>query len=212
MAKKSNKTEQVLKLLTKEEDMPEGVEEGDLVQDQEESSEELQVSEVEVSIKDKEPQELTYEAKLKIEIDPEVAIKEEKEAIQVPAVEISAPAMVEAVQAAPASTVEATPAATTEKVESQLFRQANHLVNLAEIFVTEKLDMVMERLNVCTCPTCSNDVMAMALNSLPTQYVTTDTGKQYLQLETYKKQYETDVIAALTKACVRVKAAPRHGE
>ena len=53
-------------------------------------------------------------------------------------------------------------------------------------------------------------MLALALNMLPTKYVTTDEGKQFLQLEMYKKQYETDVLSALTRACVRVKASPRH--
>lgn len=202
MAKKSNKTEQVLKLLTKEEDMPENAEEEESVRDE---SSEVQISEVEVSVKPKETQELTYEAKLKIEIDPEVAIKEE-EAPQAPVAEVPT---VDALTETPATA----PEEDTDKVESELFRRAgNHLINLAEIFVLEKVDDVMKRLGVCDCPVCRNDVLAMSLNGLPTQYVTTDMGKQYLQLEAYKKQYETDVIAALTKACVRVKAAPRHGE
>ena len=195
MAKKSNKTEQVLKLLTKEEDE--------------------QISEVEVSVKPKETQELTYEAKLKIEIDPEVTIKEE-EVPQAPVAEVP---IEPALTAAPATAIPETAPVTPEpkgagdKAESELFRRAaHHLVNLAEIFVLEKVDDVMKRLGVCDCPVCRNDVLAMSLNGLPTQYVTTDMGKQYLQLEAYKKQYETDVIAALTKACVRVKAAPRHGE
>ncbi len=68
----------------------------------------------------------------------------------------------------------------------------------------------MERMKVCNCKTCVNDVLALALNSLPTKYVTTEAGKQYFQLDEYKKKYETDILAALTKACVRVKAVPRH--
>ena len=86
----------------------------------------------------------------------------------------------------------------------------DHLVNLSEILVRERLELVMGKMKVCSCTSCVNDVLALALNSLPTKYVTTDAGKQYSQLEIYKKQYETDVLAALTKACVRVKAAPRH--
>jgi competence protein ComFB len=88
--------------------------------------------------------------------------------------------------------------------------QNDELVNIAEILAREKLALVMERMKVCTCRTCVNDVLALALNSLPTKYVTTDAGKQYFQLDVYKKQYETDILAALTKACVRVKASPRH--
>ncbi|MEL7656562.1 MAG: late competence development ComFB family protein [Bacillota bacterium] len=93
---------------------------------------------------------------------------------------------------------------------SAYMEQHDHLVNIAEILAKEKITLVMEKMKVCNCPTCINDVLALTLNSLPTKYVTTDAGKQYFQLDIYKKQYETDVLAALTKACVRVKASPRH--
>ncbi len=97
-----------------------------------------------------------------------------------------------------------------ERAGGAAIEQNDDLVNIAEILAREKLALVMERMKVCTCRTCVNDVLALALNSLPTKYVTTDAGKQYFQLDIYKKQYETDILAALTKACVRVKASPRH--
>lgn len=197
MAKKSNKTEQVLKLLTKDEEViAETIEEEQNQRegDREEIEPDMPLPEVEVSVKPKKPQELTYEAKLKIEIDPELAIKEEPLATE------------------PNPIKEEEGKAFNVKGESKLIDQSDHLINLAEVLVKEKIDMVMDRLKVCDCRTCVNDIMAMTLNNLPTKYVTTDSGKQYLQLEIYKKQYETDVIAALTRACVRVKASPRHGE
>lgn len=94
--------------------------------------------------------------------------------------------------------------------ESSFITENEHLVNLAEILVKDMLPEVMKKMNICTCDICTNDVMALALNNLPTKYVTTDMGKQYMKLDIYKKQYEIDVMAALTKACVRVKASPRH--
>jgi competence protein ComFB len=84
------------------------------------------------------------------------------------------------------------------------------LFNLTERLAREKVEEVMEKINVCDCPTCTNDVLALALNSLPNKYVTTDKGRLHLLLEIYKKQYETDIIAALTRASVRVKVSPRH--
>ena len=84
------------------------------------------------------------------------------------------------------------------------------LLNVTEKLVFEYVDEIMGKLKVCDCPTCKNDVIALALNSLPQKYVTTHAGKQFLLLDTYRKQYETDIISALTKACVRVKVSPRH--
>ena len=86
--------------------------------------------------------------------------------------------------------------------ELEHYHEHRLLINLAEIMVKENLEAVMDRMNICECD--------ISLNSLPTRYVTTDKGKQLIQLETYKKQYEVDVMAALTKACVKVKVVPRH--
>jgi len=174
MAKKSNKTEQVLKLITKEE-------EGQNPQ------EEAPLPEVEISVKPAEKKEHKIETKLKIEIEPEFEIKQQKKADEAS---------------------ETDPLAGYGGVMYQDGKVC--LVNLTEHLVKESAKEVMKRLNVCDCNSCTLDVLALALNSLPNKFITTDAGKQYLKLETYKKQYETDIIAALARACVRVKASPRH--
>lgn len=191
MAKKSNKTEQVLRLITKDEETRESLSEKELGTDLDFLAEEpkLPPSEVKISVKPKEEQELKYEAKLKIEIEPEIELKAKESEVQ-------------KIQAEPIQ----------ESDESSLIEQSDHLINIAEVLVKEKIALVMKKMNVCSCTPCMNDVLALALNSLPTKYVTTDAGKQYYQLDIYKKQYETDVLAALTKACVRVKASPRHSD
>lgn len=142
--KKSNKTEQVMKLITKEE--------------------------VEVT-----PQ-TEPEPELEPELEPEQEIKEQQ----------------------------------TMEEKNDKNTEQTYLANLTEHIVKEKADEIMGRLNVCTCSTCKLDVLALALNSLPNKYVTTERGRLHLKLEIYKKQYETDVVSALTKASVRVKASPRH--
>ncbi|QOX63932.1 competence protein ComFB [Anoxybacterium hadale] len=105
---------------------------------------------------------------------------------------------------------EASEPAAAESQLSAAVEKSGRLINLAEVLVKEKIGLVMEKMKVCTCQTCVSDITALTLNSLPAKYVTADKGKQSIQLDTYKKQYETDILAALTKACVRVKASPRH--
>jgi competence protein ComFB len=100
--------------------------------------------------------------------------------------------------------------ATKIQIENSLQSKSRCLINLSEMLTKEMLPSVMERMDVCTCPVCTGNVLALALNTLPTKYVTTDAGKQYTQLEVYKRQYELDVMAALTRACLRVKNSPRH--
>ena len=206
MAKKSNKTEQVLKLITKDEETI-----GKLAP--------------EVVLKEKPSQELKVEAKLTIEIDPEVELKKkdpvtvamtaepEKPATAEQPSEPEAPELKIAAEPEIASEPERAPEpelAAEKKPGRRRLEQGDPLLNLSEILVKEKAPDVMEKMRVCTCEACHNDVLALALNMLPTKYVTTDEGKQFLQLEMYKKQYETDVLSALTRACVRVKASPRH--
>ena len=157
----------------------------------------------EVAMKQSQEQELKIEKKITIELDPEITVKEADE---------NAPPTVIKV---PVETVAEKPAGAEDPDESrwpQMHPEEKrvYLVNLSEKLATDMVDEVMQRLNMCTCSMCKNDVLALALNSLTHNYVTTDAGKQYMLLEVYKKQYETDVLAALTKACVRVKAAPKH--
>jgi len=203
MAKKSNKTEHVLNLISKNED----VEEQDLpVTDEpktaavEEAVPAVPPPADAVEVLTKAPQEeneLKIEQKLKIELAPEIGIKasgEDKPDLVVTVPRDSFP---------------------QEDAEQEFYQMPPnekrvYLINLSEKLAREMVDEVMARLNVCTCPICKNDVLALALNSLDHNYVTTDAGKQYMLLEAYKRQYETDVLAALTKACVRVKSAPKH--
>jgi competence protein ComFB len=195
-AKKSNKTEHVLKLITKNDEASR--EDDYFGMDQEITAAEI-VPEVEI----KTPADLPHEDLVPAPaqtIQQEVPVVPVQEEVTAPVQQPKEPPTVRAFR-------ERESAGTTAAI---VLEQNDELVNIAEILAREKLALVMERMKVCTCKTCVNDVLALALNSLPTKYVTTDAGKQYFQLDVYKKQYETDILAALTKACVRVKASPRH--
>ena len=259
MAKKSNKTEQVLKLITKER-----IVDSDDTEQVEETEEKAKAKstpakskpedvaapadsetpEVEVDVKPAKSKESKVETKLKIEIEPEIEIKKQQKQqeelhIKVPVDADEVQAAQEAAQAAPAAPApqpapaavpqaapvppvppapQPAPAAPVESTVETLAmvteepgkKPSTCLINLTERLAREKVEEVMEKINVCDCPTCTNDVLALALNSLPNKYVATDKGRLHLLLEIYKKQYETDIIAALTRASVRVKVSPRH--
>lgn len=179
MAKKSNKTEHVLSLITKGDEPAEAME-------TQAAEAGIQECEVTVSLRDDQEKELRIERKLTVEIEPDIRIKGPDHASD--ELSVKAPGM----------------------ERGQGGERHAFLLNLTERLVADMVDDVMQKTNVCTCPVCKNDVMALALNSLSQNYVTSDAGKQYLQLDFYKKQHETDVLAALIKACVRVKAAPKH--
>jgi competence protein ComFB len=83
-------------------------------------------------------------------------------------------------------------------------------VNLVRIIAEELLPSVMKKLGVEETEENREDILALALNAVPTKYVTTEQGKQYAQLvEVYKLQYETDITTALTRASLKVMRSPR---
>lgn len=97
-------------------------------------------------------------------------------------------------------------------IENTLNDDKHHVYNVVELLAYEMVADVMDRMEVCTCQKCTSDVLALTLNTLPQKYVTSDAGKQYIQLATYKKQFETDVEIAMMRACMTVKTAPNHSE
>lgn len=85
-----------------------------------------------------------------------------------------------------------------------------NVFNLTEELAEGLLSIVMKKMEIEDTKENRNDVLALGLNYLPAKYVTTDEGKQYAKLiEVYRLQYESDVVAALTKASIRVKEKPR---
>jgi competence protein ComFB len=83
-------------------------------------------------------------------------------------------------------------------------------MNLVRIIAEELLPSVMKKLGVEETEENREDILALALNAVPTKYVTTEQGKQYAQLvEVYRLQYETDITIALTRASLKVMRSPR---
>ena len=97
-----------------------------------------------------------------------------------------------------------------KKIDSTIVCKKHQVFNVVETIANEKVLDIMTRIDMCTCEQCICDVLALALNTLPPKYVTSHAGKQYIQLEAYKKQLETDVAFALMKASMTVKEAPNH--
>jgi len=91
--------------------------------------------------------------------------------------------------------------------------QKESVFNLTKALTEEILDSVMKKMKIEDTKENREDVLALALNYLPAKYVTTDEGKQYSKLiEMYRAQYESDVVTALTKACIKVNDHPRNTE
>jgi len=85
-------------------------------------------------------------------------------------------------------------------------------INLVKEIAEELLPSVLSRLEVEDTQENREDILALALNKLPTKYVTTGGGKMYAQMiDNFKIQYETDVLTSLTRAAMTVKSKPRCG-
>lgn len=96
-----------------------------------------------------------------------------------------------------------------KKLQSSLIEK-NIVVNVVEVLAYEKVFELMKQMQICNCRSCTADVLAIALNNLPAKYVTSDAGKQYIQLDSFKMQMETDIVSELIKACLIVKESPKH--
>jgi len=82
--------------------------------------------------------------------------------------------------------------------------------NLVRAIAEELLPSVLNKLDIADTPENREDILALALNKLPTKYITSGGGKMYAQMiENYKVQYETDVLTSLTRAAITVKSKPR---
>lgn len=85
------------------------------------------------------------------------------------------------------------------------------LHNLTEDEVLNALIKVLVGIdNICECEICKMDIAAISLNNLKPNYVVTDQGYVYAKANNLNQQFNTDIIAAVTKAIDIVKNNPRH--
>ena len=83
--------------------------------------------------------------------------------------------------------------------------------NYMEDVVQDELEVLLaERENICKCQKCKYDMMVMALNRLPPQYVITNRGRLYTKLTEQEAQFKADVVKELTRAILKVSRNPQH--
>ncbi len=81
------------------------------------------------------------------------------------------------------------------------------LVNLVEQLVADRLDAVFEKFNCCRCDKCRRDVAALALNTIPAQYVVATPEELPALLASADTR---EIAGALVKAILYVKGHPNH--
>lgn len=83
-------------------------------------------------------------------------------------------------------------------------------VNVLEEIVKSRIDEFLKLFDVCTCPRCKCDVMALALGGLPSKYIVVDSSYVSPLLNFYSNRYMGAVTAQLSHACTVVKNNPHH--
>ena len=86
------------------------------------------------------------------------------------------------------------------------------LKNHMEVIVSEKVNDLLSGSDCCTCNDCVLDIMAIALNELPSMYVVSDKGKLFSQVKYSKNQEDITVVTAVTRAIKVVQDRPKHIE
>lgn len=79
--------------------------------------------------------------------------------------------------------------------------------------VFNELDKLIEkRDDICKCEKCRLDIVAIALNELPTKYVVSEMGELYTKANQMEVQCDADIIKEIIKAIDIVSNATKHDD
>lgn len=82
--------------------------------------------------------------------------------------------------------------------------------NYMETLVEQRFDEMKDELDCCTCEDCRNDVIAFALNQLPSKYIVSHKGEMYSKVNILSTQYNADIVTAIAAGVNVVKKHPSH--
>lgn len=82
--------------------------------------------------------------------------------------------------------------------------------NVMEEMVIEQIDKYIDKLGICKCQTCRNDLATLALNHLKPKYVNSEKGR--LISVTDKMSYDNilEIVGVIAECAESVKMNPRH--
>lgn len=84
--------------------------------------------------------------------------------------------------------------------------------NVMETLVEAKVDRLWKNHTGCTCDQCRDDVIALALNNLPPQYVATHAGALYVKLAQLENAREVEITHQVAAAMRVIGASPHYHE
>lgn len=84
------------------------------------------------------------------------------------------------------------------------------LKNVMETIVSNKLEEIWGKINMCHCEKCRDDIMACTLNRLPPKYVSTSEEELYARITSLINEEMYEVTIELLKSIKMVSENPRH--
>lgn len=84
------------------------------------------------------------------------------------------------------------------------------LFNVMEEMVRRVVDEKIGTMDMCDCEVCRLNACAIALNTLPPRYVTSQRGNLLAHVSGEMLNYKSQVLVETTKALLQVKAHPLH--
>ncbi len=84
------------------------------------------------------------------------------------------------------------------------------MLNVMQRIVEDKIIYFMKQFDVCTCPRCKADTIALTLSGLPAKYKIVDKFAVDPLVSYYTSRLISQVTVEALKACTQVKDNPRH--
>lgn len=84
------------------------------------------------------------------------------------------------------------------------------MVNVMQRIVEDKIIYYMKQFEVCTCPRCKADTIALTLTGLPSRYMVMDKFAVDPMISYMTSRLISQVTVEALKACTQVKENPRH--
>jgi len=101
------------------------------------------------------------------------------------------------------------PLDTPPSISSNTFEGISY-INVMQRLVEEKADKYIKMFNLCNCPRCRVDVIALTLTHLPAKYVVVKGTETVPMLTVYEGNYSARIISEIMNSCKTVMENPRH--
>ena len=92
----------------------------------------------------------------------------------------------------------------------QVLPDGSRMINVMEYLVSQKVEYYARMFQLCCCPRCLADSMALALSRLPAKYVVLPEQSYRPMLSFLEAKFDSMVTAQVIYACKQVLEAPRH--